>query len=83
MSEWVMPKRSRKPVDPNELAAAIVAEPTEAQEPGKNPAVVALGCIGGLKGGKARAKKLNAKRRKEIAKIAASARPPMLGSRKL
>ena len=68
-----MPKRSSKPSDPNELAAAIVAEATEDQ-PTKNPAAVALGRLGGLKGGKARAKKLSAKRRKEIAKKAAEAR---------
>ena len=33
----------------------------------KNPAAVALGRLGGLKGGKARARKLSAKRRREIA----------------
>ena len=40
----------------------------------KNPAAVALGRLGGLKGGKARMQKLTAKRRSEIAKMAASAR---------
>jgi len=40
----------------------------------RNPHAVALGSIGGNKGGKARAKKLSAKRRKEIAQLAASAR---------
>lgn len=68
-----MPKRSSKPSDPNELAAAIVAEATEDQ-PTKNPAAVALGRLGGLKGGPARKKKLSAKRRKEIAQKAAAAR---------
>jgi len=68
-----MPKRSRKPADVNELAAAIVAEATEEQPP-KNPAAVALGRLGGLKGGPARAKKLTKKRRSEIAKKAAAAR---------
>ncbi len=68
-----MPKRSSKPSDPNELAAAIVAEATEDQ-PKKNPAAVELGRLGGLKGGKARAKKLSKKRRSEIAKKAAEAR---------
>ena len=33
----------------------------------KNPAAVALGRLGGLKGGRARAEKLSAKRLKEIA----------------
>jgi hypothetical protein len=42
--------------------------------PEKNPAAVALGRLGGLKGGKARAEKLSAKRRKQIAKLAAEAR---------
>ncbi len=40
----------------------------------KNPAAVALGRQGGLKGGKARAAKLTPARRKEIAQEAASAR---------
>jgi hypothetical protein len=41
---------------------------------GKNPAAVALGRLGGLKGGKARAEKLSAERRSEIASLAAEAR---------
>ena len=41
---------------------------------GKNPAAVALGRLGGLKGGPARAKKLSKKKRSEIAKKAAQAR---------
>jgi len=40
----------------------------------KNPAAVALGRLGGLKGGKARALKLSAKKRTEIAKKAAQRR---------
>jgi hypothetical protein len=52
-----MPKRSRKPTDLNELAAAVVAEATE-EQPEKNPAAFALGRLGGKKGGPARAKKL-------------------------
>jgi hypothetical protein len=40
----------------------------------KDPAAVSLGRRGGLKGGKARAKKLSAARRKAIAKRAAEAR---------
>lgn len=69
-----MPKRSGKPADPNELAAAIVAEATEEPEPAKNPAAVALGRLGGLKGGKARAAKLSKRRKSEIARRAAKAR---------
>lgn len=41
---------------------------------GKNPAAVALGRLGGLKGGKARAEKLSPGKRSEIAKKAAQAR---------
>ena len=40
----------------------------------KNPAAVALGKLGGKKGGKARAEKLTPERRKEIAQKAAEAR---------
>ena len=72
-----MAKKSKKPRDVNALASAIVSEATGdevSQDDGKNPAAVALGRLGGLKGGKARAKKLSAKRRSEIAKKAAAAR---------
>jgi hypothetical protein len=74
-----MPQRSSKrPRDPNELAAEIVAEATgekvKRQEPEKNPAAVELGRRGGLKGGPARAAKLSAKKRSAIAKKAARAR---------
>ena len=75
-----MPKRSstgRK--DLNQLAASIVAqatdeEPKQTDQPEKNAAAVALGRLGGLKGGAARAKKLTAKERSEIAKKAAEVR---------
>ena len=40
----------------------------------KNPAAVALGKLGGMKGGRARAAKLTAAERKEIAQRAAKAR---------
>jgi hypothetical protein len=75
-----MPKRSRKPKkkDVNEIAAAIVdviaSMDENPQKLIKNPAAVELGRLGGKKGGKARAKKLSAERRKEIAKKAAEAR---------
>lgn len=72
-----MPKRSSKPRDANALAAAIVGEATGTKktEPDtRNPHAVALGRMGGLKGGKARAEKLSKKRRSEIAKKAAAAR---------
>jgi hypothetical protein len=47
-----------------------IAEP----QPAKNPAAVALGRLGGLKGGKARAEKLSKKKLKQIASLAAKAR---------
>jgi hypothetical protein len=75
-------KKKKRPTDLNRLAAQLVAEAT-GQEPTqdpttpakeKNPAAVALGRLGGLKGGKARAEKLSAKKRKDIAKKAAKIR---------
>jgi hypothetical protein len=73
-----MPKR-KNPTDPNLLARAVVeaaiGEPLITKPAkGKNPAAVALGRLGGLKGGKARAKKLSARKLKEIATKAAKAR---------
>ena len=72
-----MQKRSSKK-DINQIAASVVARATEQdkQEPAKakNPAAVALGKLGGLKGGIARAKKLSLARRREIAKKAALTR---------
>lgn len=47
----------------------------------KNPAAVALGKLGGAKGGKARARKLSAARRSEIARLAAKARARALSPR--
>lgn len=73
-----MPKRSSKPRDLNKLAAAMAAEATggKPEEPpsDKNPHAVALGRLGGQKGGSARAQKLTAERKREIARKAAAAR---------
>ena len=77
-----MPNRSSKkkrPRDINQLAASIVAdatseEPEVVEEDTRNPAAVALGRLGGLKGGKARAAKLSKQKRSEIAKKAAKTR---------
>jgi len=75
-----VPDRSRKrPRDPNLLAKMVVDIATgEVQDTptdtGKDPAAVALGRRGGLKGGKARAMKMTAKQRSEAAKRAAEAR---------
>lgn len=83
-----MPDRSgtsKRPRDPNQLAKLIVdiavgdATESEAEPPlAKDPAAVALGRRGGLKGGKARAEKLTAAERSAAAKRAALARwhPP-------
>ena len=72
-------KNSKRPRDPNQLAHLIAAIATgETAEwrtdDGKNPAAVALGRMGGLKGGAARAKSMSAVERSEIARKAAAAR---------
>jgi hypothetical protein len=76
-----MQKRSSMPRDPNQLAKLIAdmatgeAEPEPTPKgPEKNPAAVALGKLGGAKGGKARAAKLTPAERSAIAKRAAAAR---------
>jgi hypothetical protein len=68
-----MPNRSSSP-DVNQIAASIVAQLGGEPLNGKNPAAVALGRQGGLKGGPARAKKLTRKQRSRIASKAAKAR---------
>ncbi len=77
-----MPERSNKkrPRDPNELAYQIMLESTgqapkhQPEEKPKNPAAVALGRLGGLKGGAARAAALTPRKRSQIAAKAAKAR---------
>ena len=79
----IMPdKRLKRPRDPAQLAKLMIdiasgevedREPTP-EEQGKDPAAVALGRKGGLKGGKARADSLSPKQRSEIAQKAAKAR---------
>lgn len=75
-----MPDRLRKkkrPRDLNKLAASIVEAATGGEsdpDEGKNPHAVALGRLGGKKGGKARAMKLTPEQRSEIARVAAAAR---------
>jgi hypothetical protein len=72
-----MATKPKRPRDTNQLAKFIVdlatgdaADPSPVDD-GKDPAAVALGRKGGLKGGKARAESMTAKRRAEIAKRAA------------
>lgn len=73
-----MKKITKKHPDLNQLAAAIMEAATNEnmpeEQPQKNKAAQELGRLGGLKGGKARADKLSAEKRKEIAKKAAQAR---------
>lgn len=72
-------QKRKMPRDPNQLAKMVAdmaygeAEP-EPEKPAKNPAAVALGKLGGAKGGKARAAKLSPEERSEIARKAASVR---------
>ncbi len=77
-------EKKKRPSDPNLLAYQIVQESTQDSPPEesavaptakeKNPAAVALGRLGGLKGGPARARKLSAEKRKKIAEKAAKTR---------
>lgn len=70
-----MPKRTSTG-DLNERAFAVLQAVTGSAPvvPPKNAAAVALGKLGGLKGGKARAMALGPERRKEIAQQAARKR---------
>lgn len=72
-------KKPKRPKDTNQLAKTIIDLATgDTIEPiienFKNPHAVELGRLGGLKGGKARAEKLSAKKRSEIARLAAKVR---------
>lgn len=57
-----------------EAEAVEIEQPEPEATEGKNPHAVALGRLGGKKGGKARAQKLTPEQRREIAKKAARAR---------
>jgi len=76
-----MQKRSRMPRDTNLLAHKVLqiavgedVEPEKPPDDRKNPAAVALGKLGGSKGGKARWRGVPKKKRSEIARAAARAR---------
>ena len=78
-----MPTRLSKDHDFVTVARRVVEQaigehldgtPLENPDEGKNPHAVALGKLGGQKGGKARAEKLSPTRRKQIAKRAARKR---------
>ena len=77
------PKRQGAPHDFTIVARHVVEQaigerldgsPLPNQSEGKNPAAVALGKLGGAKGGRARAAKLSPEERKRIAKKAAKVR---------
>lgn len=77
------PKRTGTPHDFATIARRVVeqaigetldGQPLPDKEAGKNPAAVALGKLGGAKGGKMRAANLTAARRRQIARDAAAAR---------
>lgn len=72
-------KRPRDPVELGKLIGDILTGQVEDSAPapageGKNPAAVALGRLGGLKGGKARAAKLTPKQREEMSRKAVKMR---------
>ena len=74
-------KKKKHPTDINQLAKSITDLATDENptadnsvDSTKNPHAVALGRLGGQKGGKARAEKLTKEERSEIAKKAAIAR---------
>jgi hypothetical protein len=77
------PRKKKREHDFAVTAFRVVQEATGQTEPeetepesaeGKNPHAVALGRLGGLKGGKARSSRLTPEQRKEIARKAALAR---------
>jgi hypothetical protein len=77
-----MPKRTSIKKDLNQTAYALVQQVTQSDPKSvKNPAAVALGKLGGLKGGVARAKSLSKARRASIARKAARKRWAEAGKR--
>ena len=73
------PKGEKRPADVISAAVKVMRIATGQEEEtdpvaGKNPTAVALGKLGGAKGGKARAKALSSSERREIASRAAAAR---------
>lgn len=73
------PSKRRPPEDPNVAAFRVVRlvtgdDPSPPAKRKKNPAAVALGKLGGSKGGKKRAELLTPERRSEIARLAAAKR---------
>ena len=56
------------------IGEKLDGSPLDNPDEGKNPHAVALGRMGGMKGGKARAESLSPRKRRAIAKKAAKAR---------
>jgi hypothetical protein len=71
-------RQRKRPRDPIALAKLIgdiaTGQTTDTVPDDRNPAAVALGKLGGAKGGKARADKLTPAKRREIAQKAAQKR---------
>jgi hypothetical protein len=71
-------RMTKRPKDLNQLAATIMKVATEGEPTPppdtRNPHAVALGRMGGLKGGKARAEKLSENQRHQISVKAAKTR---------
>ena len=81
----MLDRSKKRPRDPNQLAYQIMLESTgqapklnleteKPVDPDKNPHAVALGRLGGIKGGAARAAALSPRKRSQIAAKAAKAR---------
>lgn len=78
-----MERKRKRDYDSSVTGFRVVRKATKEPEPeqtslqvveGKNPHAVALGRLGGLKGGKARSEKLTPAQRRDIAKKAADIR---------
>lgn len=74
-----MSRRAKRPTDMNQLAKFIADVATgqaddQESDSGKDSAMSELGRVGGVKGGRARARSLSPEQRQEIAKRAAAAR---------
>ena len=73
-------RSKKRPRDPNQLAYQFMLESTgqarklQPEDPPKNPHAIALGRLGGLKGGPARAESWNPRKRFQVAAKAAEAR---------
>lgn len=69
-----MPKKKKRPRDPNQLAKLICDISTDKVEDSSGDEIDEAASTLGQKGGKARAKKLTKEQRSDIARLAAEAR---------